>query len=48
MRSPWPIAIVALVAIAWLAFYFAAPCRWLGWMPVKDLPARCFEGKVAR
>jgi hypothetical protein len=23
----------------------AAPCESLGWMPLKDLPARCLEGR---
>jgi hypothetical protein len=32
-------AIVFTILYAW--FYFTAPCNWLGWLPVKDVPARC-------
>ena len=33
---------VALALGAWVTFF--APCSSLGWVPVKDLPARCLAG----
>ena len=33
----------ALVA-AWVWVSFVAPCGELGWLPIRSLPARCFEG----
>lgn len=31
--------VLGLAFAAWVAFF--APCKSLGWMPIKDLPARC-------
>jgi hypothetical protein len=34
------VLILALIGFA-VVMRFTAPCKDLGWMPVKDLPARC-------
>jgi hypothetical protein len=41
------VAMIAAIAML-LLFPFWAPCGWLGWMSMKDLPARCLSNAVVK
>lgn len=43
MNKQVALASIALVTVIGLSVYmsFFAPCKYLTWMPTKDVPARC-------
>jgi hypothetical protein len=38
------LTLVIVVPIAVVVARVAAPCDWIDWIPVKDLPGRCLPG----